>query len=180
MAVRRLFNCSAEQVFAVLHDGWTYPVWVVGASRMRDVDPGWPAPGTKLHHSFGMWPLLIDDTTEAIEIEPGQRLVLEARGWPVGKARVEITVNAAAHGSLVSIAEDVTDGPGQLVPQPVRVAGIDVRNRETLRRLAYLAESSHPRLATRSSFDRADRATATGWGRVLRLCPVQCWFLQTS
>jgi hypothetical protein len=53
---------------------------------------------------------------------------------------VEITVNAAANGSLVSIAEDVTDGPGQLVPQPVRVAGIDVRNRETLRRLAYLAE----------------------------------------
>jgi hypothetical protein len=140
MAVRRRFNCSPEQVFAVLHDGWTYPVWVVGASRMRDVDPGWPAPGTKLHHSFGMWPLLIDDTTEALEIEPGQRLVLEARGWPVGKARVEITVNAAANGSLVSIAEDVTDGPGQLVPQPVRVAGIDVRNRETLRRLAYLAE----------------------------------------
>jgi hypothetical protein len=38
---------------------------------------------------------LIDDTTVAIEIEPGQRLVLEARGWPVGKARVEITVDAA-------------------------------------------------------------------------------------
>jgi hypothetical protein len=43
MAVRRRCNCSPEQVFAVLHDGWTYPVWVVGASRMRDVDPGWPA-----------------------------------------------------------------------------------------------------------------------------------------
>ena len=80
MAVRRRFNCSPEQVFAALHDGWTYPVWVVGASRMRDVDAGWPAPGTKLHHSFGMWQLLIDDITEAIEIEPGQRLVLEARG----------------------------------------------------------------------------------------------------
>jgi hypothetical protein len=72
---------------------------------MRDVDAGWPAPGTKLHHSFGMWPLLLDDTTEVLEIEPGQQLVLE------------ITVNAAANGSLVSIAEDVTDGPTQLVPQ---------------------------------------------------------------
>jgi hypothetical protein len=101
MAVRRRFNCSPDQVFAVLHDGWTYPVWVVGASRMRDVDAGWPAPGTKLHHSFGMWPLLLDDTTEVLEIEPGQRLVLE------------ITVKAAANGSL----EDVTDGPTQLVPQ---------------------------------------------------------------
>jgi hypothetical protein len=117
-------------------------VWVVGASRMRDVEEGWPAPGTRLHHSFGMWPLLLDDTTEVLGIEPGQRLVLEARGWPVGKARVDISVKADGDGSLVSIDEDVTDGPAKFVPEPVRVAGIDVRNRETLRRLAYLAEGS--------------------------------------
>jgi hypothetical protein len=141
MAVQRRFNCSPAQVFAVLHAGWTYPVWVVGASRMRDVDDGWPAPGTKLHHSFGVWPLVIDDNTEVLEIQPGQRLVLEARGWPVGKARVDITVKADGDGSLVSIDEDVTDGPAKLVPEPIRVAGIDIRNRETLRRLAYLAES---------------------------------------
>jgi len=140
MAVQRRFKCAPEQVFAVLHDGWTYPVWVVGATRMRDIDDGWPAPGTKLHHSFGVWPLVIDDTTEVLEIQPGQRLVLEARGWPVGKARVDITVEADGDGTLVSIDEDVTDGPAKLVPQPVRVAGIDLRNRETLRRLAYLAE----------------------------------------
>jgi hypothetical protein len=65
---------------------------------------------------------------------------LEARGWPIGSARVEITVEAAGDGSLVSIAEDVSDGPARLVPRPVRVAGIDVRNQETLRRLALLAE----------------------------------------
>jgi uncharacterized protein YndB with AHSA1/START domain len=143
MAVRRRFNCSPEQVFAILDDGWTYPLWVVGASRIRDVDEGWPAPGTKLYHSFGVWPLVIDDSTEVLEIEPDQRLILEARGWPVGKARVEITVKADTDGSLVSIDEDVTDGPARLVPQPVRLAGIDVRNRETLRRLAYLAEGRH-------------------------------------
>jgi uncharacterized protein YndB with AHSA1/START domain len=143
MAVQRRLNCSPEQVFAVLHDGWLYPLWVVGASRMRDVDEAWPAPGTKLHHSFGVWPLLIDDTTKVLELESGRRLVLEARGWPVGQARVEITVEATGGGSLVSIAEDVSDGPARLVPQPVRVAGIDVRNRETLRRLAYLAEARH-------------------------------------
>ena len=34
MAVQRWFNCSGEQVFAVLGDGWIYPAWVVGASRM--------------------------------------------------------------------------------------------------------------------------------------------------
>ena len=140
MAVQRWFNCSPAEVFAVLHDGWIYPVWVVGASRMRDVDEGWPAPGTKLHHSFGVWPLVIDDSTEVLEIQPGQRLVLEARGWPIGKARVDITVKGDGDGSLVSIDEDITDGPAKLVPEPIRVVGIDVRNRETLRRLAYLAE----------------------------------------
>jgi hypothetical protein len=83
---------------------------------------------------------VLDDTTEALEFQPGQRLVLEARGWPVGKARVDITVKSDGDGSLVSIDEDVTDGPAKLVPEPVRIAGIDMRNRETLRRLAYLAE----------------------------------------
>ena len=83
--------------------------------------------GTKLHHSFGMWPLLIDDTTEAIEIEPSRRLVLEARGWLVSKARVEITVNAAANGSLVSIAETSQTALRQLVPQP----GTSGRHRRT-------------------------------------------------
>ena len=140
MAVQRRFNCSPERVFAVLDDGWLYPLWVVGASRIRDVDEGWPAPGTKLHHSFGVWPLVIDDTTEVLEIESGRRLVFEARGWPVGKARVEITVEADDGGSLVSIEEDVSDGPARLVPEPVRLAGIDLRNHEALRRLALLAE----------------------------------------
>ena len=140
MATQRWFACSTDQVWDVLSDGWLYPLWVVGASRIRDVDDGWPAEGRKLHHSFGVWPLVIDDTTEVLEIQPDQRIVLEARGWPVGTARVEITVQPDGNGSLVSIAEDVSSGPGQLVPQPIRVAAMDIRNKETLRRLAYLAE----------------------------------------
>ena len=148
MATQRWFNCSAKQVWDVLGDGWLYPLWVVGASRIRDVDDGWPAEGRKLHHSFGVWPLVIDDTTEVVEIQPDQRIVLEARGWPVGTARVEITVQPDGNGSLVSIAEDVSGGPGQLVPQPVRVAAMDIRNKETLRRLAYLAEGRAENSAT--------------------------------
>jgi hypothetical protein len=54
---------------------------------------------------------------------------------------VEITVDAEADGSLVSIAEDVIDGPAQLLPQPVRVAGIDVcKPRHACAGSAYLAE----------------------------------------
>ena len=114
MTEHRRLNCSPEEVFDVLNDGWSYPLWVVGASRIRDVDAGWPAPRSKLHHSFGVWPLLIDDSTEVLEIEPGKRLVLEARGWPIGKARVEITVEADGLGSSVSISEDASGGPARL------------------------------------------------------------------
>jgi hypothetical protein len=139
MSTQRWFNCSPEEVWDVLRDGWLYPLWVVGASRIRDVEDAWPAQGSKLHHSFGVWPLVIDDTTEVMEIH-SDKIVLEARGWPVGTARVEITVAPDGKGSLVSIAEDVSGGPTQLVPKPIRVGAMDVRNRETLRRLAYLAE----------------------------------------
>jgi len=130
-------------VFDVLNDGWTYALWVVGASRMRDVDQGWPATGTKLHHSFGVWPLLINDSTEVLEIEPGKRLLLEARGWPIGEAKVEITVEPDGNGALISIAEDASSGPARLVPEQVRQPVIDFRNQETLRRLAYVVEGRH-------------------------------------
>jgi hypothetical protein len=143
MSVQRRVKCSPAQVFDVLNDGWTYALWVVGASRMRDVDQGWPATGTKLHHSFGVWPLLINDSTEVLEIEPGKRLLLEARGWPIGEAKVEITVEPDGNGALISIAEDASSGPARLVPEQIRQPVIDFRNQETLRRLAYVVEGRH-------------------------------------
>ncbi|MFZ8286720.1 SRPBCC family protein, partial [Staphylococcus aureus] len=59
----RLFHCPPEAVFDVLANGWLYPLWVVGASRMRDVADEWPSEGAELHHSFGSWPVLVNDTT---------------------------------------------------------------------------------------------------------------------
>jgi polyketide cyclase/dehydrase/lipid transport protein len=143
MSVQRRVKCSPAQVFDVLNDGWTYALWVVGASRMRDVDQGWPATGTKLHHSFGVWPLLINDSTKVLEIEPGKRLLLEARGWPIGEAKVEITIEPDGNGALISIAEDASSGPARLVPEQIRQPVIDFRNQETLRRLAYVVEGRH-------------------------------------
>ena len=33
--VSRVVQATPEQVWDVLADGWVYPVWVVGATRMR-------------------------------------------------------------------------------------------------------------------------------------------------
>jgi hypothetical protein len=139
---RRSLSCPPEDVFAVLANGWLYPSWVVGASRMRDVEHAWPAVNASIHHSFGVWPVLIDDTTTILEWDPPRHAKLKARGWPVGSAHVTIDVVPEPGGCRVTISEDAVEGPGQLVPKPVRSAAILLRNKETLQRLAYLAEGA--------------------------------------
>jgi uncharacterized protein YndB with AHSA1/START domain len=138
--VERLTSALPKDVWRVLGDGWLYSGWVVGASRMRDVDEEWPAVGARLNHSIGGWPLLLDDTTTVLEVVPEQRLVLQARGWPVGEARVEIELAPRDNGTLLHMAEDAASGPGKLIPAPLRAAAIGPRNVESLRRLALLAE----------------------------------------
>lgn len=142
--VTRTVRAPAEDVWAVLADGWLYATWVVGASRIRDVDPHWPHAGSRLHHSFGVWPVLIDDHTEILACDPGRELLLKARGWPAGEAHIRIKVTAAGtHGSIVSIAEDATSGPGRMIPRPARQLLITPRNTEAMRRLALIAEGRH-------------------------------------
>ena len=124
----------------MLSDGWLYALWVVGAARMREVDEGWPAVGTRLHHSVGTWPLLIDDTTEVLEVQPNERILLLARGWPAGQAHVEITLRARGTDTVVTIVEQATSGPGALIPKAVQDPQLHVRNIEALRRLAFVVE----------------------------------------
>jgi hypothetical protein len=136
----RTFHCSPEQVFDVLADGWLFPVWVVGASRMRDVDEAWPAVGSVLHHSFGVWPALIDDTTTVLEWDPPRLMVMKPAGWPIGEAKVTIRVKPRGAGCVVRIDEEAVEGPGSLIPGPLLDVPLHLRNIETLRRLAYVAE----------------------------------------
>ncbi|HXH77732.1 SRPBCC family protein [Nocardioides sp.] len=137
--VRRM-HATPEKVWKVLSDGWLYPVWVVGASRMREVDDEWPAAGSRLHHSVGLWPALIDDYTEVLESAPNRSVTLRARAWPVGEAQVKITLRPVGDETDVAILEDAVAGPGRLVPQVARTPMLKWRNTETLRRLAFLAE----------------------------------------
>jgi hypothetical protein len=141
IAVRRETTADAGAVWRVLADGWLYPSWVVGASRMRDVDEGWPAVGTMLHHSVGAWPALINDTTSVTECEPERELALRGRIWPLGEADIRLRLEPDADGGCtITMEEDVVSGPSKLLPKPVRAAMIIPRNVEALRRLAYLAE----------------------------------------
>jgi hypothetical protein len=136
----RVMRCTPEKLFAVLSDGWLYPTWVVGASRMRQVDPQWPAAGAELHHSFGVWPMLLDDRTVMQRVIPGRSMVMRARGWPVGEARVTIDVKRRGDCTVVRMQEEAVAGPARFIPRPLMDALLYWRNAETLHRLAYIAE----------------------------------------
>lgn len=136
----RSMHCSPDEVFQVLADGWLYPSWVVGASRIRDVDADWPAPGSRIHHSFGIWPALINDASVMLEWDPPRHARLKARAWPAGEADVMVDVKPRGDGCLVRIVEDAVGGPALLVPSVIRNTTLHYRNYETLHRLAYLVE----------------------------------------
>lgn len=133
-------TATADEVWGVLSDGWSYAAWVVGASRIRSVDVGWPAAGSRIHHSAGSWPVMLDDETTVLESDPGRRLVLQAEGWPFGEATVDLSLEPLSEGCRIVMREDVTKGVGQVVPKPLRQLALRPRNRESLRRLALLAE----------------------------------------
>ncbi len=133
-------DATPDQVWDVLADGWLYPLWVVGATRMRSVDGHWPEVGSRLHHSAGTWPLVIDDDTEVLAVDPHRSLRLRAKGWPMGEAEVLIELHAAGSRTRVVIEEDATLGPGRFVPAVLRTPLLAWRNRETLRRLAFVVE----------------------------------------
>jgi hypothetical protein len=146
--VEKFVEAPASAVWAVLADGWLYANWVVGASRIRAVDAGWPEPGCRIHHSVGLWPALIDDTTEVLEVDPERLLRLQARAWPAGEAHVEITLrDDGPSRCIIRIEEDAIAGPGKLIPHAVRQFLIVPRNRETVKRLALIAAGRHRRPA---------------------------------
>ena len=97
--------------------------------RMRDVDESWPAVGSRLHHSVGVWPGVLDDDTEVLEVDPGRRLVLQARAWPGGEATVSMELTPVEGGTRVTMREDATKGPGTLVPQAGPLADDQVPQR---------------------------------------------------
>ncbi|CAN5342148.1 hypothetical protein BH09ACT10_BH09ACT10_16190 [soil metagenome] len=107
---------------------------------MRDVDEAWPAVGAELHHSVGVWPALLNDSTIITAWDPPGSVSFEARGFPLGAASVRLEVVALGAGCNVTMWEDVSSGPAQLVPRPLRQAMVHPRNVESLKRLAFIAE----------------------------------------
>ncbi len=131
-------------VWAALADPGGYGYWVVGSKEIRDADPGWPAPGTKIHHTVGVGPLRLQDHTEVQEAEPPRRLQLRAKGRPFGTAKITLELQPRDGGTQVSISER-PDGPTAVLNlNPLVHVLTKLRNAKSLMRLEELARREAP------------------------------------
>ena len=139
--VARETRASRQAVWAVIADGWTYSQWVVGNSRMRAVDANWPEPGSTMHHSIGVWPAVISDSTVVESCIPERELVLVANARPFGKARITLRLHDLEGGGCrIEMAEVPVSPPLTRLPRRLALAAVFPRNRETTWRLAAMAE----------------------------------------
>ncbi|HVE68819.1 MAG TPA: SRPBCC domain-containing protein [Solirubrobacteraceae bacterium] len=134
-------TASPQDVWDVLVDAESYAYWVVGASKIREVEPEWPQPGSRFHHSQGIWPITLNDHSVVLDVEPPRRLVLKVKIRPLGTARVEFVLRPRAGGTHVTMIEVPGDFPSRFVfGNPLSKRLLHLRNEESLRRLRQLAE----------------------------------------
>jgi uncharacterized protein YndB with AHSA1/START domain len=140
IVVRRTSTATPQDVWRVLADPWRFAAWVVGAAGVDDADERWPAQGARMRYRVGAWPVLFPATSEVTGSTAGAELALRGDLGAGGAVELVLRLHDDPPGTRIAIAEDVVAGPARLLPRRVRAAVISARNRETLRRLALLAE----------------------------------------
>lgn len=135
-----VIQATPEQVWEALLNPWLYTQWVVGNKRIRGVDPDWPAVGSRFHHTVGVGPLMTRDETRIVALRPREHLELDAHAWPVGTAKVSLTLEPAEGGTRVVLVEQPTRGPARWMENPLLHGLTHGRNVESLRRLKRVVE----------------------------------------
>ena len=96
--------------------------------------------GSTFHHTQGIGPLGIKDTTSVVESAPGRRLVMEVRGRPLMVARVEMDLAKQGNGTEVTMVETPIRGWLGRFRNVLLEKTIELRNAQSLRRLRRLSE----------------------------------------
>jgi uncharacterized protein YndB with AHSA1/START domain len=137
--IERFMPVPPEAVWEALADPGGYDYWVVGSKDVRDADPGWPAPGSRFHHTVGFGPLTVRDHTVALEARPPGFLRLRAKGRPLGTAQVTLTMTPQDGGTRVRMTESPDGLTSWLALNPLMQLLTRGRNAESLMRLEELA-----------------------------------------
>lgn len=136
-------NCIAVPappavVFEYLLDPSTYPRWLIGADRIRDLDDEWPLPGSRFHHRVGVGLVKVDDHTEVISLDAPRCLQLSVHATPLVRAIVTFHLQGDDQETIVCLQEEPQQRIiGNLV-RPLLDPLTHMRNHRSLRRLARL------------------------------------------
>jgi uncharacterized protein YndB with AHSA1/START domain len=137
-------DAPQSAVFAAIVDADTYPDWLVGARRIRHIEPEWPERGGRFHHTIGFGPVRLDDVTQSLEVDAPHLLRLRAGMGPLGAALVTFRVTGTADATVLTIDEGPDEGPFRFL---WKVAGPVVRflmwgrNSASLEQLRDLVEN---------------------------------------
>lgn len=138
--VRAAAAAPARSVWRLLADPYSYARWVGGTKRVRYADPSWPAPGSRLHHTFGPWLIRVHDHTTVLAARPPREIVLQALARPLGRIRVEIDVSDAATGRTDIVLRELAQG-GLVARFPRIGHAVQLRrNRRSVARLVAAAQ----------------------------------------
>jgi uncharacterized protein YndB with AHSA1/START domain len=134
---------ARERVYAVLADPRTYPDWLVGAQHIRDVDDGFPRPGTGFDHRVGVAAATVDDRTTSEAVRRDEELALRIRAGAF-RARVVFELHPLRGGATsVRLSEEPVGWCRPLTPF-LRVA-LAARNQLSLARLRHRVVRGAPR-----------------------------------
>ena len=136
---KRTCSTPAAELFEVLVEPTTYPRWLVGAKKIREVSPQWPQPGSYFKHTVGFGPVAIPDRTTVRELQPPRLLVLFVRARPVIEAVVRFELNDIAGGCELVMTEQPV-GVYKLAA-PVTQPLVKRRNDRSLQRLQEVVDS---------------------------------------
>jgi uncharacterized protein YndB with AHSA1/START domain len=138
-------DAPPEAVFDVLADPGSYAHWVVGATRTRCADHSWPRPGSRFHHTQGLFGIGLPDNTQVVASNRPRQLVLHTRIRPFAVNKVELRLRRRGRGTRVTMIEYPVGGIAEKISNPVMNLLLHVRNVESLRRLRRMAEDGRER-----------------------------------
>jgi hypothetical protein len=75
-----------------------------------------------------------------LEYSSPRHTVMKPKGLPLGEAIVTIDVRPHPRGCIVRIQEQAMSGPATVLPRAIADIALTIRNKETLRRLSFMAE----------------------------------------
>lgn len=132
---------NPEQVFEVLIDPYSFPKWVLGAKRIRGVDPDWPRPGSCFHHASGAGgDSTVKDKTELVTMNPPASLVLQAYLRPLGIVRIRMLLERGPKEGTTLFTIREAPAPGTKLTRVKKLLdpALYLRNKKSLQCLEKL------------------------------------------